>query len=392
MTMTSDTSARYPRGAIPSKRVAVFYAAYFGVLGAVLPFLGPFLSWKGLGAVGVGLVTAAFSLAKLVYTPLVGAAVDRGRWVRGVLTGHCLLAAGCALAAAGLAGPWQLGLAFFALGVGYGTVLPLVEAAVLERLPAVGYGPLRLWGSLGFVAISMVTAAALGRVGLGWFPTLVTALLVLLAGACLWLESAARPEPHSERSGRLGGVAWALLVLLTVHQVTHGPYYAFFSIELDAAGFSPAWIAGLWSLGVVAEAATFLAGSRIEARLGRVRLLGIALALTPLRWALLALPPTLAVLVVAQLGHALTFAAAHLAGIQLVQRLVPANAARRAQSLYSGLTFGLGIVAGTALAGPVYGALGAGGAFLGAAGLSVVVLLGWVVLLRAAPVLRTARS
>ncbi len=372
--------------------MSVFYAAYFGVLGAVLPFLGPFLTWRGLGAVGVGLVTAAFSLAKLVYTPLVGAAVDRGHWHRGLLTGHCLLAAGCALATAGLAGPWQLGLAFFAVGVGYGTALPLVEAAVLERLPEAGYGSLRLWGSLGFVAVSMVAAAVVGRAGLDWFPVVVTVLLTLVAAACVRLEGSARPVVHPLRSGSLPAAAWGLLALLTVHQVAHGPYYAFFSIELASAGFSPAWIGGLWSLGVVAEAAMFLGGNRVEMWLGRSRLLGLALALAPVRWVLLALPLSLPVLVLAQLGHAVTFAAVHLAGIQLLQELVPPSAARRAQALYSGLAFGLGIVAGSALAGPVYGEFGGSGAFLAAAALSVVVLVGWMGLVRVAPALRTARS
>lgn len=372
--------------------MSVFYAAYFGVLGAVLPFLGPFLSWRGLGAVGVGLVTAAFSLAKLVYTPLVGAAVDRGRWVRGLLTGHCLLAAACSLAAVGLRGPWQLGLAFFAVGVGYGTALPLVEAAVLERLPESGYGPLRLWGSLGFVAVSMATAAIVGRTGLGRFPIIVAVMLLLVAATCLRLEGSARPSVRPSSAGVLPAAAWGLLVLLTLHQVAHGPYYAFFSIVLERADFSPGWIGGLWSLGVAAEAAMFLGGTFVEVRIGRRQLLGVALALTPVRWLLLALPPSLPILVVAQLGHALTFAAAHLAGIQLIQELVPAGATRRAQALYSGLTFGLGIVIGSALAGPVYGAFGRAGAFLAAAALSTVVLVGWLALSRTAPALRRARS
>jgi len=54
-------------------------------------------------------------------------------------------------------------------------------------------------------------------------------------------------------------------------------------------------------------------------------------------------------------GHALTFAAAHLVGIQLVQRATPPASRRRARALYPGLTFGLGIVVGFALPGPCSG-------------------------------------
>jgi PPP family 3-phenylpropionic acid transporter len=108
-------------------------------------------------------------------------------------------------------------------------------------------------------------------------------------------------------------------------------------------------------------------------------MLGLALALTPVRWLLLALPPTLPILVVAQVGHAMTFALAHLAGVQLVQRLVPAGARRNAQALYSGLAFGFGIVLGTAAAGPLYAAVSGSGSFLVAAGFSVVVAVAWFV-------------
>ena len=92
-----------------------------------------------------------------------------------------------------------------------------------------------------------------------------------------------------------------------------------------------------------------------------------------------ALPPTLPILVVAQLGHSVTFALAHLAGVQLVQQLVPAGARRNAQALYSGLVFGLGIVIGTAAAGPLYAAVGGAGSFLVAAAFSTVVAATWFV-------------
>jgi len=122
----------------------------------------------------------------------------------------------------------------------------------------------------------------------------------------------------------------------------------------------------------------FVCGAWLQSRFGLPRLLGLALCLTPLRWVLLALPPSLPVLVLAQAGHAITFAAAHLAGVQLVQEVVPAAARRNAQALYSGLTFGLGIVVGTAAAGPLYAAVGGGGSFLVAAGFSVLVAAAWV--------------
>ena len=363
------------------------------MLGVVLPFLGPFLTQRGLGAVAVGLVTAAFSLAKLAYAPALGRWVDRGRWFPGMLSLHMLLSVAAAVVVIRATDPWVLGLAFLVIGLGYGTVLPLVEAAVLERPPARGYGFVRWWGSAGFIACATLTALALGAGRLDRFPlALMVSLVVLglvaltvdvrIAGAsaqfgALTLEGEARPRHSAGDGAWFSGTVWVLLVILTLHQVAHGSYYGFFSIHLREFGLGTGLIAGLWSLAVLAELIAFVKGASLQRRFGLRGLLGFALAMTPIRWLLLALPPTLPILVVAQLGHAVTFALAHLAGVQLVQQLVPANARRNAQALYSGLCFGLGIVIGTAAAGPIYAAVGGSGSFLVAAGFSTAVAAAW---------------
>ncbi len=349
------------------------------MLGVVLPFLGPFLTERGLDAVSVGLVTAAFSLAKLGYAPFLGNWIDRGGWFPGMLTLHMAIAVAAAVVVVKTVDGWVLGAAFLVMGLGYGTVLPLVEAAVLERPPVHGYGFVRWWGSAGFIICAALTAVFLGGGRFGHFPIALLVSLGLLGLATLTLEGEVRPK-HSPGSGqRVAAAVWVLLAVLTLHQVSHGPYYAFFSIHLREYGLGTGLIAGLWSLAVLAEMVAFVKGAALQRWVGLQMLLGLALALTPIRWVLLALPPTLPVLVIAQLGHAVTFAVVHLAGVQLVQQMVPEDERRKAQALYSGLAFGLGIVVGTAAAGPLYAAVGGSGSFLVAAGFSVVVAAAWFV-------------
>jgi len=370
---------RYPTTAVPSKQAGAFYACYFGVLGVVLPFLGPFLTQRGLDAVAVGLVTAAFSLAKLGYAPFLGRWIDRGKWFPGMLSIHMLVSVAAAVVVVQTVDAWILGAAFLVMGLGYGTVLPLVEAAVLERPPVRGYGFVRWWGSVGFIVCATLTALLLGSGRLDLFPLALMVSLVVLSLIALTLEGEARPRHSVGNGDRLKGVVWALLTILTLHQVAHGPYYAFFSIHLREYGKGTGMVAGLWSLAVLAEMVAFVKGASLQRRFGLRVLLGFALSLTPVRWLLLALPPTLPILVVAQIGHAMTFAVVHLAGVQMVQQMVPAGARRNAQALYSGLCFGLGIVVGTAAAGPLYAAVGGSGSFLVAAAFSTVVAVAWFV-------------
>lgn len=223
----------------------------------------------------------------------------------------------------------------------------------------------------------MMAALLLGGGRLRLFPFALLSSLLALGLVALTLEGEARPRHGSSADTGLTAAVWALLVILTLQQVSHGPYYAFFSIDLQEHGFGAGLIAGLWSLAVLAELVAFVKGASLQRRFGLRTMLGLALGLTPFRWLLLALPPTLPILVVAQLGHAVTFAVAHLAGVQLVQKMVPAGSRRNAQALYSGLVFGLGIVIGTAAAGPLYAAVSGSGSFLAAAGFSTVVALVW---------------
>lgn len=371
-------SSGYPSGGFSSKHAGAFYAAYFGVLGVLLPYLGPYLQLRGVGAVGIGLITAAVSLAKLLYAPFVGHWVDRGAWMRGLLTLHAVLAAACAAAVWWLRGTMALGLAFFFLGLGYATVLPLVEAAILERIPPTRYGNVRVWGSVGFIVLATAVAPLLTGPALLRFPVYLAGILGVLVLTCGPFEEGARPRHEPSAGGSLPVAVWALLLLLTLHQVAHGPYYAFFSITLGKEGYSNAAIGGLWSFAVLAESLAFAFGGRLEARIGLRRLLGIALVATPFRWLLVSWSGALPVLVLAQAAHALTFAMAHLAGIQLVQRAAPPGTRRRVQALYSGLTFGLGIVLGSALAGPLYAALGGRGTFAVAAAFSGLLFVAWL--------------
>jgi PPP family 3-phenylpropionic acid transporter len=365
-----------------SKPTAAFYAAYFAVLGVVLPFLGPYLETRGVSAVGIGIITAAFSLAKLVYSPMIASAVDRGFWFRGMLTVHLAISIGSLLMVMSSSNRLEfLAFSFFVVGLGYGTVLPLVEAAVLEDLPRRSYGLLRLWGSVGFVAAATVAMPLASRNLITGFPVLVAAALVVLWLTCLPFERTARPQ-RQQSHGRIPPAVWGMLALLTLHQVSHGPYYAFFSVHLGSEGFSNLTVGLMWSIGVASELLAFLSGPLLERLLGLRLLLTLALVFSPLRWLLLSLEPSTPLLVVAQAGHAVTFALVHLAGVQLVQLNVPEGARRHAQALYSGLSFGLGIVVGSALAGPLYASFGGRGSFFTASAFSVALCLAWLPLAR----------
>jgi PPP family 3-phenylpropionic acid transporter len=181
----------------------------------------------------------------------------------------------------------------------------------------------------------------------------------------------------------------ALLGANVLMNVAHGPLYAFYSIYLDAAGYSKTAIGVLWSLGVVAEIAVFLATPWWMRRFGAHQVLVASFALAVVRFALIGWgvgSPGL--LVVAQLAHAATFGACHVASVALMNRWFEGARQVRGQALYTSVAFGVGGFVGAAASGIAWEMIGPawtfGAASLAAAG-GLLLLVSSGKLLRRAP-------
>jgi len=186
---------------------------------------------------------------------------------------------------------------------------------------------------------------------------------------CIWVNTLLVGEsetlhPH-EFLSPLKGVLLrpdviALLLACLLAQASHGPYYTFFSIYLQANGYRGETIGLLWGLGVVAEVIVFLIMHRWLPRFGARNLLLIALLLTTVRWLLIAGKVRYPVaLLFAQLMHAASFGLLHASAIHLIHQCFPGRLQGRGQALYASLSFGLGGAIGSLLSGYVWTAYGA---------------------------------
>ena len=88
-------------------------------------------------------------------------------------------------------------------------------------------------------------------------------------------------------------------------QGSHAAYYIFASIAWQQSGLGGLTIAGLWSLGVLAEIVVFALSPRFT--LQPSLLVVIAALCAVARWSITAQEPPIAVLAVVQLAHGLTF-------------------------------------------------------------------------------------
>ena len=281
-----------------------------------------------------------------------------------------------------------VGLLTVLLFVANSGVVPLYEAllAQLVQTPDGGidakrYGRVRVWGSVGFMVAVVAFGALLERFGIGVFPAFVAAMNVLLLAAAFRLPATREEAVHDEAAPAVlpllkrPEVAWFFAsIFFTV--LAHTSLYAFFSLYLVSLGYGKAAVGALWAVSVVVEIVFFWTQGRWFPLLTPHRwLLVVALVCAGRFGATAAAGSWAPVLVLAQLTHAVTFAAHHAACISLIQRYFPGRLRGRGQALYAALGYGLSGVLGGVGGGWLISHLGFASVFWAA---TLCSLLAWV--------------
>lgn len=360
-----------------------FYFWYFAALGALLPYWGLYLKSRGFSAIEIGELFAVMMATKIIAPVVWGWAADvSGRRMTIVRTASL-----CATVAfAGvfyIGGYWWLVVVVAVFSFFWNAALPQFEAVTMNRLgdQPHRYSSIRLWGSIGFVLAVVALGPVLDHYSAAVLPGILVALFCIV-----WLSSLAVPEnsaaqmpsgdTHSLWSVLRRREVFLLLVVCLLMQVSHGPYYSFFSIYLEEHAY-PRWLIGqLWALGVVAEIVVFVFMRRLAARFSMHTLLLASLALATVRWLLIAFfVEYLSVVVCAQLLHAASFGVYHAIAISFIHGLFRGRHQGRGQALYSSVSFGAGGAIGSLYAGYLWDTAGATPTFVLAALASAAALV-----------------
>jgi PPP family 3-phenylpropionic acid transporter len=142
-------------------------------------------------------------------------------------------------------------------------------------------------------------------------------------------------------------------------QFSHAPYYSFYSVYLEAHGYSRGVIGLLWALGVLAEVVAFTQSHRLLQTFKEYHLILACLLLASSRWLVIALAVDIpALLWLVQVLHAFSFAIFHAAAMSFIYREFSQGQQGQGQAIYSAL-WGLGVAVGSWLTGMVWLSLGA---------------------------------
>ncbi|TLX64720.1 MFS transporter [Stutzerimonas nosocomialis] len=352
--------------ALPYWRLSGFYLFYFALLGATAPFLGLYFDHLGFASERIGELVAIPMLMRCLAPNLWGWLGDRtGQRLAIVRIGALCTLLSFALIFYSKSYAW-LALVMALHAFFWHAVLPQFEVITLAHLrdQASRYSRVRLWGSIGFILAVVGLGVLFDRFGLGIYPLAIVVIMAGIVVSSAWVPNA-QPQQRDERPGDGGFLrqlfrkpVLAFYLSVGLMQLSHGPYYTFFSIHLESLGYPRTTIGLLWSLGVVAEVLLFLVMVPILARFSLRQVLMASFALAALRWLLLgALADNLAVLLVAQLMHAATFGSFHAAAIHFVQHSFGHRQQGQGQALYASLA-GIGGALGALYSGYSWASLG----------------------------------
>ncbi len=350
---------------IPYWRLSAFYFCYFATLGAFLPFWSLYLKQTGFSANEIGELTALLVATKIIAPNLWGWLADKtGRRVR-LIRMTALLSA--ALFSGFFHNPTYRWFAVVTVAFSFfwNATLPQFEAVTLFHLKTEQqrYSRIRLWGSIGFIAAVLGIGRFLDNFSIAYLPFIIIALLALN-----WLAALNTPEAASLKTSQDVGGIWQLLrrgevmaffVVYMLLQVAHGPYYVFYSVYLKLHGYSATTTGLLWALGVCAEIVMFLVVGRLLKLFSVRSLLLSSLALSVVRWLLIAYEvDSLPWVLVAQCLHAASFGVAHVVAIHLLYQYFGNRHQGKGQAFYASLSFGLGGMLGSLYSGYFWDILG----------------------------------
>lgn len=338
--------------------LALFYATLFGLGGTHLPFFPVWLQAVGIDAFWIGMITAVPSVTRFTVLPLLTSMVE-GRYSlrRALIATAVATALGFAVLGTQHR-PLLVFLTYAATCCVWTPMVPLTDAYALRGVSRYGlhYGPLRLSGSAAFV---------IGALGCGWFvdrmaAQYLIAVIVATAGLGALVSFGLQPLDHPGVSGQaLPGASGllrdrgflAIIAASALIQGSHAAYYTFASITWQVSGLNGLTIAGLWTVGVIAEIVVFALSPRWTLSPASMVLIGGVAA--AMRWIITAQEPSVEVLLAVQLAHGLSYGLTQVGIMGLLVRQVPGDVMARGQG-YLAACGGLVASAASMMSGVIY--------------------------------------
>ena len=371
----------------PELRATAFYFSIYMAGAAFNVYGGIWFADKGLTSEQIGIINAVPVLVTLLLNIVVGRIADKAPDWRQVIVLGCTLGALIPIALFYVNDFWGILIIWTLALLPINVVGPVVDAATMRmtRRRGTQYGPIRAWGTVGY----MVTLFAVGWViisyGGGIFLPMFVGLSILRGLVSFGLPRFRAPQgdekPPAAGATHLGAVMkpFFLLPLVGFSMVyaTHIVLNAFQALLWTEQGLSADLIAPLLALAAFAEAAIMFVFGRIARRFSARSLILLSAATAVFRWICMGFQPGLEFLIPLQLLHAFTFALGFMGCVNFIANWTSDEIAAEAQGFFQMLQQAMSVIALIAF-GWLTGLMGAKAYFIAAGFAFVGALLIWL--------------
>ncbi len=346
---------------------ALSYCAPLLVNGVALPFFPVWLAMHKFSDHEIGIILAVPMVVRVLVAPIVAMYADRMKERADVLVFSGGLSLLTAIALYWTDTFWPVLIVYTIQGATFSPYVPVVESIVISGVRRWGfdYGSMRVWGSIAFIASTLVGGRLIGNWGgqmvlpvmiFGFVMTMVMALYCPRIGPT---RRRGTPVDLQQATGSSLRQPHLLMLLIgvAIQQSSHALLQAFASIYWRDLGFSGTEIALLWSAGVAAEVTVFFQSKRLSRHFDAWTLIRVGAAVCVCRWLLFPMQWGFVGFFLLQCLHAFSYAFVHtgvqrriIASVQATQE----SSAQGAYFFYNGMFMGLMTIA----SGYIYAALG----------------------------------
>lgn len=371
----------------PELRATAFYFSIYMAGAAFNVYGGIWFADKGLSSEQIGIINAVPVLVTLLLNILVGRVADKASDWRQVIVLGCGLGALIPIGLFYVHDFWGILIIWTLALLPINVIGPVVDAATMRmtRRRGTQYGPIRAWGTVGYMVTLFAVGWIISQFGGGIFLPMFVGLSILRGLVAFGLPRFRGGEgelkPPVTGATHLGAVMkpFFLLPLVGFSMVyaTHIVLNAFQALLWMEQGLSADLIAPLLALAAFAEAAIMFLFGRIARRFSARSLILLSAATAVFRWICMGFQPGLEFLIPLQLLHAFTFALGFMGCVNFIANWTSDEIAAEAQGFFQMLQQAMSVVALIAF-GWLTGLMGAHAYFVAAAFAFVGAVLIWL--------------
>ncbi|RUT33155.1 MFS transporter [Arsenicitalea aurantiaca] len=323
-------------------RASLYHATVFLSNAAAAVGFAAWLGSRGISPDEIGIINAVPVLVLLGINMFIGRIADKASDWRQMLIILSLIGGVVPIGLFVVDEFWGILLVWTLVMIPTGSIPPLVDAATvrLTRRNGSDFGFVRAWGTVGYMVASGFAGWVIAAFGIDAFVPLIVGLTLLRAALALQLPRFRGPAQPvlpdmPPLAGKLREVLrpWFVLPLVgfALINATHTIIVAFVAFVWLGQGIDMGTIGWLIAVGAAAEAIMMFVWRRIGRRFTARHMIFAAGVTVAIRWTIMAFEPSVPVLFVLQLSHAITYGVGYFGMVHFIANWTSEDIAAEAQ-------------------------------------------------------------